>query len=87
MALLTLTALPSDAQQELFDLWLQTNDVVLLREDARSLMWQPNPTRALGCIRQTDAEALGGQRHPDWTVITDQQWADLVAEHQPQLTW
>ncbi len=87
MALLTLTALPSDAQQELFDLWLQTTDVVLLREDARPLVWQPNPTRARGCIRQTDAEALGGQRHPDWTVITDQQWAELVAEHQPQLTW
>ncbi len=87
MALLTLTALPSDAQCELFDFWLQTTDVVLLREDARPLVWQPNPTRALGCIRQTDADALGGQRHPDWAVITDQRWSELVAENQPQLTW
>ncbi|MEX0623654.1 hypothetical protein [Saccharospirillum sp.] len=87
MALLTLTALPGEAQQELFDLWLQTSDVLLLREDARPLMWQPNPTRAQGCIRQTDAEALGGQRHPDWTLISDQQWATLVADQHPQLTW
>ncbi|WP_028669756.1 hypothetical protein [Saccharospirillum impatiens] len=87
MALLTLTGLPNDAQLELFGLWLTTADALLLREDARPLMWQPNPTRARGYVRQTDADALGGLRHPDWTPITDRHWVELVAEHQPQLTW
>lgn len=87
MALLTITAVPGEAQRELFDLWLQAGDVIVVREDARPLMWQPNPTPARGCIRQADADALGGQRHPDWAAISDQEWADLIAEHQPQLTW
>jgi hypothetical protein len=87
MALISLTQPPSEAQRELFGLWLDTEDYLLLREDARSMVWQPNPTKARGCIRQADTDAIGGQHHPDWTVISDDQWVRLVAEQQPQLTW
>jgi sulfur transfer complex TusBCD TusB component (DsrH family) len=87
MALITLTALPGDAQRDLFAVWLNGEDHLLLREDARPLMWQANPTLARGCVRKADADALGGQIHPDWTVLSDEQWVTMVAEHQPQLTW
>lgn len=87
MALLTLTRMPTVRQRALFEQWLQPTDVLLLREDARSLLWQPNPTVTQGCIRSCDAKALGGQPHPDWKLITEAQWVELTVQHQPLINW
>lgn len=87
MALLTLTRAPTVRQLELFQQWLQPQDALLLREDARLMIWHPNPTAAQGFVRATDAKALGGRRHPDWTLISDQQWVSLSTEHQPIINW
>lgn len=87
MALITLTSPPTEAQHDLFKRWLTGEDHLLLREDARPLIWRANPTLARGCIRKADADALGGRIHSDWTVISDDHWAALVAEQQPHVTW
>lgn len=87
MALLTLTRPPTERQLALFDLWLDSTDRVLIREDARAMVWRPNPTRALGCVRDSDVRALGGRPHPDWRIITDDDWVKLTADHQPIINW
>ena len=83
MALLTLNQRPDDRQLALFERWLSADDTLLLSADARPLMWQPNPTPARGCIRRRDAQTLGGQPHPDWTLIDDADWVRLTTEHSP----
>lgn len=87
MALLTLTRPPSPQQLALFERWLSDADRVLLSGDARTLLWRPNPTPARGCIRHADALSMGGQPHPDWTVIDDADWVRLSTEHSPLVTW
>lgn len=87
MAILTLTQPPSPRQLELFQVWLTDEDRLLLREDARAMIWQPNPTPARGCIRVSDAEALGGERHPDWELINDADWVELTQQQHPIVTW
>lgn len=87
MALLTLTQTPSPRQLALFHVWLTKQDRLLLREDARTLMWQANPTPAKGCIRVCDAQAMGGPRHPDWELIDDADWVEMAQQHHPLVNW
>lgn len=87
MALLTLSRKPDAQQLALFELWLTAADRVLLSGDARSMLWQPNPLIAQGCIRRSDAQSLAGQVHPDWQLIDDADWVRLSAEHSPLVHW
>lgn len=87
MALLTLTQAPTARQLALFHLWLNKQDRLLLREDARILMWQPNPTAAQGFIRECDAQAMGGECHPDWQIIDDADWVEMAQQHHPIVNW
>lgn len=87
MALLTLTQRPDAHQLALFQQWLGPDDWLLLTGDARPLFWLPNPTPARGCIRAQDAQSLAGERHPDWSLISDADWVQLSAEQTPLVTW
>jgi len=87
MAFLTLTQPPTPRQLALFHVWLTAEDRLLLREDARVMIWQPNPTAARGYVRESDAQALGGERHPDWTLINDADWVEMTQQHHPVVTW
>ena len=87
MALLTLSQRPNARQLELFDLWLTADDWVLLSGDARSMIWQSNPTLAQGCIRQQDAQSMAGKAHSDWLLIDDDDWVRLSADHSPLAHW
>ncbi|MHA7878240.1 MAG: hypothetical protein ACX931_00485 [Saccharospirillum sp.] len=85
--LLTLTALPAERQRQLLVQWLQADDHLLVREDARSLARCPVPVAARAWIRRDDAARLGGSLHPDWQIISDDDWVALVDQCQPVVTW
>lgn len=87
MALLTLSQRPDERQLALFNLWLTADDWVLLSGDARSLLWQPNPLPARGCIRRRDAQSMAGKAHSDWQLIDDNDWLQLTAEQSPLVHW
>ncbi|MCH8532402.1 MAG: hypothetical protein LAT65_16240 [Saccharospirillum sp.] len=85
--LLTLTQPLTDRQQQLLQLWLQPEDHLLVREDARTMARVPCPFALNACIRAEDAARIGGILHPDWQVIDDAAWVSLVEQNQPVVTW
>lgn len=85
--LLTLTQPLSDRQLQLMQQWLQSDDYLLIREDARAMARLPCPLKTNARIRADDAARIGGTLHPDWLVIKDDDWVSLVDQSQPVVTW
>ena len=87
MQLLTLTQIPSELEPQLFQQLLVADDVLLLTGRALPLCYRARPYGCQAMVRQVEMDKLGGQPHPDWTLIDDARWVELSALSAKTIVW
>jgi sulfur transfer complex TusBCD TusB component (DsrH family) len=66
---------------------LHESDEILVCDQACHLAMQPKTWTVKGYIRDADYKKLGQQCHPDWTVITDQEWLNITLNQHKTISW
>jgi hypothetical protein len=87
MTIVTLTAMPSQAQSEFLNLTLKLDDAILLTSPTISLAYSSKPFQTKAFVRAADATMCGGKLNSDWDIISDATWCQLALAADKVVTW
>lgn len=85
--IITLTQKPDSCETQLLQKTVTVEDAVLLSPGSMALCLKPNPFEASAFVRQTEISAFQQAAHQSWTLISDQQWFDLILQHEKHISW